>query len=67
MLTPVKAARRRYLKRAEVAKRYGVSTSTIKRWEAAGVLPRSVRPGGGAAVYLLSAIEAWERALEDPS
>ena len=34
-----------------IAKYYGVSPSTIRRWESLGVIPQSVRPRGGHRRY----------------
>ena len=41
-----------------VAQHYGVSVSTIRRWEAKGIIPKSIRTLGGHRRFNLSPTEA---------
>ncbi len=50
----------RYLKIAQAAEKLGVSTKTLRRWEASGILtPR--RTPGGQRVYLATQVESFVR------
>lgn len=53
----------RLLAPAEVARRWSVSRSTLRRWAQAGIGPRPVRLTDGTVRYSLTAVEAFERAL----
>jgi predicted DNA-binding transcriptional regulator AlpA len=56
-------APRRLLAPAEVARRWAVSRSTLRRWAQAGIGPRPVRLTDGTVRYLAEQVEAFERAL----
>jgi predicted DNA-binding transcriptional regulator AlpA len=56
-------ARRRLLAPREVARRWGVSQSTLRRWAQAGIGPQPVRLSGGTVRYLTEQVEEFERAL----
>jgi predicted DNA-binding transcriptional regulator AlpA len=56
-------AARRLLSPAEVAGRWAVSRSTLRRWARAGIGPRPVRLTDGTVRYALDAVEAFERTL----
>jgi predicted DNA-binding transcriptional regulator AlpA len=58
------AADRRLLPPAEVAVRWAVSRSTLRRWARAGIGPRPVRLTDGTFRYDLAAVERFERAME---
>ena len=46
-----------------VAQHYGVSVSTIRRWEAKGIIPKSIRTLGGHRRFDLSPTEATNQGL----
>ena len=46
-----------------VAQYYGVSVSTIRRWEAKGIIPKSIRTLGGHRRFDLSPTEATNQGL----
>ena len=46
-----------------VAQHYGVSVSTIRRWEAKGIIPKSIRTLGGHRRFNLSPTEATNEGL----
>lgn len=46
-----------------VAQHYGVSVSTIRRWEAKGIIPKSIRTLGGHRRFDLSPTEATNKGL----
>jgi predicted DNA-binding transcriptional regulator AlpA len=53
--------RKRYLRRVEVADRYGVCTRTIINWEESGKLPKPIYIGSRTPVHDEEALEARER------
>jgi predicted DNA-binding transcriptional regulator AlpA len=59
-------AERRLLSLAEVAHRWSVSRSTLRRWARAGIGPRPVRLTDGTTRYSREAVERFERAAGDP-
>jgi predicted DNA-binding transcriptional regulator AlpA len=60
---PVQVEGHRLLPPAEVARRWDVSRSTLRRWAKAGIGPRPVRLTDGTVRYSLAEVEAFEAAL----
>lgn len=48
-----------FIRKAEVAKRFGVRPRTIERWEALGLFPRRRQIGPGAVGYLASELQKF--------
>ena len=46
-----------------VARYYGVSVSTIRRWEAKGIIPKSIRTFGGHRRFDLAPSESSKQGL----
>ena len=46
-----------------VARHYGVSVSTIRRWEAKGIIPKSIRTFGGHRRFDLAPSESSKQGL----
>jgi predicted DNA-binding transcriptional regulator AlpA len=55
---------RRLLSPAEVAARWGISQSTLRRWGKRGIGPRPFRLSDGTVRYSKGAVEAFERTLD---
>lgn len=50
----------RLVRQAVIARRVGVDLDTLKAWEAAGVMPRSIKIGPkNLSFYAASLIEPW--------
>jgi DNA-binding XRE family transcriptional regulator len=60
---PKASRRRKYVSQSELARRFGVTRGTIKRWEMQGLFPTQhlVRSGHSLA-YDLEAYDAWNEA-----
>lgn len=50
-----------FLRDTEVAKRYGVSRSTIWRWVKDGKIPLPIKIGGGSTRWRFFDLEEWEK------
>jgi predicted DNA-binding transcriptional regulator AlpA len=50
---------RRLLRRSEVIRRTGLSTSTIRRYEISGGFPARVRLGRTTVAYLADEVDNW--------
>ena len=53
-----------FLSPADLARRYGVTKSTITRWTSDGVLPAPLRINDSTPRWRLSTLEAWESVHE---
>jgi excisionase family DNA binding protein len=62
--TPAAAPDREFLSRGEVARLFGVSTSTVTRWARAGLVAAVRTPGGH---YRFLARDAFQAAAETGS
>jgi prophage regulatory protein len=50
----------RFVREPELLSRYGVSATTIWRWEKAGRFPRRVQLGPNCNGWLESELDAWD-------
>ena len=53
-----------YLSDKQLAKRYGVTRTTIWRWSRVNQFPTPIRFGSGCTRWALRAVEAWEERRE---
>ena len=53
-----------YLSDKQLAKRYGVTRTTIWRWARANQFPRPIRLGSGCTRWALRSVEAYEERRE---
>ena len=57
----------RYLRKAEVARRYSCALVTVSWWVKTGRLPRPIyRGGNGRPIWSLDELEAYDRKLKRP-